>query len=394
MIHKDVQSAVRSLRGCFTDLLASVGTDPRRPQELSRRIGVDKTLAWKISRVIAATETDSALHHMPGDAAFDILLSALQRAGARPTEIVRAREVLKSYRDAIEQRVGDRPTLEIVVDALPSQERDRLALSRKLAFRGNSGIWGVQARVRVNTIILKPSDVQPAMIDSILVGGWVDFRRMRRDAQWTLFRRRSFRNAAATTTGERPLDPEEPAAGPMLMRRFCTPGMPEIAAVDAGESGVAYELGPGPVGNSGMFTCFFGSIHERLGSRYAEREGEQAEFYAMVSAPAETLLFDLILHESLVPGDVGVSVYGVLANAPGYLREKDALPIEPQRHDVGGRPPMLTTPLVPEYADAIDHAFRQARWDPARFGGLRYTLEYPPFPSTMAVRFPLEPRQQ
>lgn len=390
MIHTDVQSAVRSLRGCFTDLLTSVGGDPRRPQELSRRFGVDKTLAWKISRVIGATETEAALEHMPGEAAFDILLSALQRAGVRPAEIVRARSVLKSYRDAIEHRVGDRSTLEIVVDALPSQKRDRLALSRKLAFRGNSGIWGVQARVRVNTVILKPNAIDPQQVDSILIGGWVDFRRMRPDVQWTLFRRRSFRRHAQATH-DVPIDPDEPVNGPMLLRRFCSGSMPQIHAVDGGEAGVAYELGPGPVGNSGMFTCFFGSLHERLGPRVAEGPSEQADFYAMISAPVETLLFDLIAHESLsIAHHASVSVHGVLTNTPGVVAGKNQLPVEPQTHEIGGHPPMLTTPLVPEYADVIDHTFRQVGWDAREFVGQRFTLDHPPFPSTVVVSFPLE----
>ena len=41
----------------------------------------------------------------------------------------------------VSRHVGDRPTLELVLDSLPDRSHDRLIVSRKLAFRGNSGLF-------------------------------------------------------------------------------------------------------------------------------------------------------------------------------------------------------------------------------------------------------------
>jgi hypothetical protein len=393
LLHEELATSVHALRGALTDLIQSVGGDPLRPQEFARRFGVDKSLAWKVSRVIRAADPEEALPLMPGEAAFDILLKAMQKAGAPGAKLDRARGGVRTFTDAVERHVGDRPTLEIVLDAMPSSAKDRLALSRKLAFRGNSGIWGVQARVRVNTMLLCPNPEEPSMVDAVLVGGWVDFRRMRADARWTLFRVRSFRGDE-TVDGDMGLDPDEPRDGPMLLRRFCSDNMPGVHAVPLGEpGGMAYELGPGPVGNSGMFSCFFGSVSHRLGSRFASHPQERAEFMATVSAPAEVLLFDLIAHQSLeLARNPHFEVYGQLTVLPSVLNERDRLPIVPETQDLGRCPPELATPLVDGYADLIEHAFRRTNWDANQFIGTRFTLDYPPFPSTVLVGCPLEGR--
>ena len=73
----------------------------------------------------------------------------------------------------VSRHVGDRPTLELVRDSLPDRSHDRLIVSRKLAFRGNSGIWGVQARTRLNAAFVAPSHDDPEMLDAANVGGRV-----------------------------------------------------------------------------------------------------------------------------------------------------------------------------------------------------------------------------
>jgi len=259
-------------------------------------------------------------------------------------------------------------------------------MSRKLAFRGNSGIWGVQARVRVNTVFLAPNPDNPEMIDSTLVGGWVDFRRLRHDAHWTLFRRRSFRGGKEVSGEEQPIDPREPHNGPMFLREFCTGTLPQITAVEEGGA-TTYALGPGEVGNTGTFTCFFGSIYRQLGSRFAQKSDETADFHAMISAPVETLLFDFVVHHSLTFAmNPQLSVFSGISADFWASTKRDELPIHSLAQDIGSRPPTFSTPLVGEYSSVVNRVFELTNWRASDFVARRFIIDHPPFPSAVNVR--------
>lgn len=392
VLHGELDTSVHALRGSLIDLIVSIGGDPRKPQEMSRRFGVDKSLCWKVSRVIKATDPSTALPHLPGDAAIEIFLNALDRAGAAHERLLKVRSAARSLQKTVEKNFGDRPTLDIILDSMPTQGEDRLVQSRKLAFRGNSGIWGVQGRVRVNTVFLAPNAEDPEYVDAALLGGWVDFRRLRPDSEWTLFRRHTFSGGQTITTGSIPFDSGETSDGPMLLRKFCSTHMPPIQMIE--EGGIAsYQLGPSAVGNQGSFSCFFGSLDRKLGSRFAEKPGDTADFYAIISAPVEVLLFDLYVHHTLsFAMNPEFSVYGNAATDPSQRKDRDVLPIQPAQQTIGSRPPVAATPLLPNYSEIIDYAFERAGWNLNDFVGMRYTLDYPPFLTTAGIKLQLDQR--
>lgn len=391
-LHPDLAAAVHALRGAITEMLSEVGADVSRPQEVSRKLLLDKSLSWKLSRIVGAIEVHEALQHLPGDAAVQILVRAVERAGGSQKLRLKTEQMMRSLQETVRTRIGDKSTLELVVDALPDETGERLTASRKLAFRGNSAIWGVQARVRLNTVIMKPNDQNPEMIDIGLIGAWVDFRRLRHDAKWTMFRRNTFHVDGVAPRVE-PIDPQHSSGPAMLLREFCSPGMPDIESHI--ENGVTYnDLGQSDVGNSGSFTCVFGSITRALGSRYAD-DGSSASFPANISAPVENLQFDVFVHR-----DCGFALHqdvrtiAKLTVQDGSARDTEILPIQVVRRDLGGHPPSFQSPLVPRYAEMITRAMSILGWDLNQFVGTRYLVDYPPFPSSVVVSFPLEKRPE
>lgn len=384
-LDNDLRSAINQLRGNLVDLLGSVPTDPLRPQEMSRQLGIDKSLAWKVSRLIRAIEPSEALQHLPGEAAFDIFLNAASKAGAASQRIRETRSLLASFWKIVEQRIGDRPTLELVLDAMPASASKRLALSRKLAFRGNSGIWGVQARARLNLSVLAPNADDPDWVDCALVGGWLDFRRLRSDARWVLFRRSAYR------TGDEP-PKEEPLLdihdATMRLPDFCAGTIPPVRTYD--ERGkTLYEIGEGPVGNSGAFDFCFGSLTRRLGQRFATQKDQTGDMNAMISAPVEVLVFDLLVHRDLpFATRPRARVFGSLGGMP---TERDLIPLEIPLHQLGS-PPVLATPIWSKYASLVQFVLDRCGWNPADFVGIRCQIEYPPFPSSVVLSFPLPHR--
>jgi hypothetical protein len=391
MLAEEVNSAVHELRGALLDLVSSVGCDPNKPQDISRQFGLDKSLTWKVSRVVAANAPDEALVHMPGDSAFEIFITAMERKGAKRNLVRRTRDAIQSFQKIVDAEVGDRPTLAIVLDALASRNGERLANSRRQAFRGNSGIWGVQARVRYNTIVLWPNSEDPSMVDVVQINGWIDFRRIRSDVRWPLFQVGSFRNGESVD-GELPIDPDTKPHGPTLLTKFCGENMPDISVrpADVGR-GEVYELGPGPIGNSGLFSCFCGSVHRKLGARYASVPGETADFMAGVAAPVEWFVFDLVVDRRLdFASTAKFACYGSMHTSPTTLLPHHQLPIPPVESDLGRFPPVMSSSLVSNYADVMDYSFGQLGLDLKDFAARRWAVEFPVYPSTVVVTCPLE----
>lgn len=398
-LQEELRASSWELRGALIAGLEALGAETLTPTELTKRLGLDKSLAWKLGQVVQVTEPAGILEFLPGTSAMAILVRAFAKAGADEAVVERIRGAQEVFEAAVARHAGDRATLELVVDSMGGRRRGKLETSRKLAFRGNSGIWGVQAGVRVNTLLLAPSpgDESGEWVDSGLVGGWVDFRRLRPDARWVIFRRRSYSVAGATVRPEVPIDPEaaaesEKAGELMLMNNYCTGSVPELVPTKEGDMTV-YELGGGAVGNTGAFSCFFGTVSQRLGKRFASQPDETADFSAQISAPVEMLLFDLLVHRKLeFPTAPTSGVYANLVAAHAGLHARDLLPVEAPVQDCGMGRPAWQSSVVPRYDEIVSDAVRAMGYDAADFRVWRVELEYPPFPSTVVVTLPLIPR--
>ncbi|MCA9310097.1 MAG: hypothetical protein KDA21_02765, partial [Phycisphaerales bacterium] len=116
LLHPEVEASVRQLKGALLDVMVSVGADPRRPQTIHRRFQLDRVLCWKVSRIEKATAAEEALNYLPGAEAFRIYLDAFEREGADKDAVQRSRDAVRTLSEKLERHVGDRTTLELVLD--------------------------------------------------------------------------------------------------------------------------------------------------------------------------------------------------------------------------------------------------------------------------------------
>lgn len=393
IFEEHLTSAFLELRRALEDAVSSVGVSPSVPQEVARRLGINRNLTWKVSKVVGTSDLYQALQHLPGDEAIEILLEAIQRAGAPVDAIARVRAAQDSFSHVIEVHTGDRATLELVLDSMVGGPSERLEQSRKLAFRGNSGLWGVQARARLTTFVLAPSKDDPAKLDAARIGGMIDLRRLRTGVHWPLFRRRTYHDNGTPLpvdpTREIAIDPAyAQAEGPMLIGDFCTPGLPSIRLTKE-RLGYAYELDDGPIGNTGLCTCFFGAVLRSGIPRYRSAEDRFGELFAEITLPIETLQFDLIVHRDL---DFALSpqvlVRGQVAGATAEGRAPE-IPIGERPYELTGRPPAMHSPVLPRYDELLTRTFACGNWDRRDFRAFRLLVQYPPMHSTVIQRFEL-----
>lgn len=391
---EDLTNTLLDLRSSITPALQTLGVPPDEPQELARRLGISRNLTWKISKVLCAADLFEAIQHLPGEEGVDIFLSALGEAGVAAPALDHMRRSAARFDHIVELHSGDRATLELMLDGMGAASPERLEQSRKLAFRGNSGLWGIQARARMTTLIVAPTAGSGERLDMVLLGGMCDVRRLRPHVTWPIFYPRAYHDDGTTmdtTSADEPVDETiQDRTGLHLIPDFCSSTMPAIT-LRPGRNGPVCELGPGPVGNTGAFSIVFGTITRGVVSRFKSDRDEHGESSTQITMPTAALQFDLILHRSLAFGDPEASVMGRVA-VPNGDEEAHPLPIGESPRELSGTPPMVGSTLVPGYERVIERAMQRGGWSLRDFRVWRLVMQYPPMHAAVRVQFALETR--
>lgn len=395
---QDCQTSVGRLRQSLLELYATVGAAPDAPQEVARAFDLNKNLTWKVAKIIAAQSATDALHHLPGTAAVRILLRAMGKAGAPATLLDRVQGAYDDVEQVVQVHVGDRSTLELVLDGQGPDRGERLELSRKIAFRGNSGVWGVQARAKLTLAMMAPNSGDASKLDIAIVRGYIGFRRLRSELSWPISIRQDWSGEGEPYSGNwEPIEPGHVVDGLPLLKDFSSPSLPRIEMRPTAQ-GVYYVLSPGPVGNKGAFDCFFGDIERGQSSRYRSGEELHGEFVSAISVPVEQQLLDVVMHRDLAT-DLGPEalVYGdpfgarsLVSGAANQCR----LPISEKAHPLPGSPPIMGTPLLASYPEIARRVYARMGWRPEEFVGVRLRVKYPPMGTNVSLRFELPERPQ
>lgn len=393
--------AVSALRSALIDLYAVLEMDPAEPQELSRRFGINKNLTWKVSKIIGATDGFSAVAHLPGASGWEIFLTALNRGAGTDEAIARVRAALERFDEFVAVHAGGRGDLELILDSMGAAGNGNAPLetSRQLAYQGNSGVWGVQAKVRTATGFVTLDGEDQSRVKIALVGGFVGFRRLRPRVPWPLFRFWTYRDdGAQIETRSEPIETRpRPGDPPELLRSFCSETLPEIRTTQIGDV-MEYSLTGGEVGNLGAFTCFFGAITHGC-PRYRGEGHEHGEFAASINLPVETLLFDVYIDDRIaIAAPPEVLVYGRPqggVDGPEGRREEYRLPLSERCVELPGggatgRPPALATPLAPRLGELVSMVQGRMAAPETRWRGFRLVMKYPPMMSAAVLRWPLE----
>jgi hypothetical protein len=389
----EFEKSVAELRGAFIELLATIPGLPERPLQVARFLGLDKNLAWKLSRVARAADPAEAVRHLPGTAGLKRVLEACGERGADAGALAAVRDAIERFEGMVDRHTGDRQTLDLLLASGRPERPDaaRMEQSRKLAFQGNSAICGIQARARFGVQILAPSKRDANLVDLVSLGGLVELRRLRPTAAWPLFSISGYS--------------EDPQGGD-ASRRFLVPKMNELPLLHEFSSkplppirvvpepgGHLIELAEGPVGDTAAATCVFEWATPELGSVIASKKGDVAEFMMVSETPAELLVFDLLVHAGVAfHGRPSVRTYSAMHGRPRYPLCENArydLPLVEELEELGAGPPVLAHPQLARHRELVETACARAGRDLNEFRGHRLTLRYPPIPAVIAMSYPL-----
>src|SRR5262245_33261519 len=102
------RGAARRLRSAIAEAFSSLDADPTRPQALARRFGIDKSLSWRLSRLMTENDPLVAIPHVPGTSGLGIVLRSLKSAGARADVLEGVRNAITEFDRMVELHAGDR----------------------------------------------------------------------------------------------------------------------------------------------------------------------------------------------------------------------------------------------------------------------------------------------
>jgi len=389
-LEDECQQAVGRLRAALIALYDTVGADPASPQDVARTFRLGSTLSWNIAKLLQAPDALAAVPHVPGTASIEKILKATRAKGAPEQVLKEVRDAAHQFEEMVEIHVGDRPTLDLIIDGLATNGAAGLELSRKRAFHGNSGIYGVQAKTYMMSCFLAPNPDEPDLIDMVMMRGYVALRRLRPTVRIPVFRIRQW-SASGQAIGTQQWQPLEDEGGPLLPS-FSRGDIPEIEAVGV-DGGIDYVLQPGPIGNRGAFDCFLGDMLRAGASRFRTDEDPTGEFGATVTVPSEQMVFDLIAHNdvafALKASSHVYASYFTHEQSGGEWDDAARLPIRQAATELAGSPPAVATPMIPRYSEMQSYVFDRLGWTASEFRGVRLQMKYPPLGATIIQRFEL-----
>lgn len=394
---EDYYASLDGLRSQLTELLSLAGALQDRPQKIGRDFNLNKNLAWKIAKLVHEDPGHETLSFIPGPSGFRIFLEALSKHQICSDALDRAEAAFEAFQAMVALHAGDRATLQLLLDSLAAQDGDasRLEESRRLAYQGNSGIFGVQARVRFASFFVAPNPEQPDMLDTATLGGLLGLRRFRPNASWILARSTSFADDDTESKAPLriPLDSRFPGPGPSLLGAYSDQPPPAVSVKEVGGMEL-YELASGPIGNTGIGNVSYGNYTRADLPRYCDAHNQNGEFHLFLANPVETLIFDFIWHKDL--GVTETPTYTLPLNLhqsvlPAHSRASlELLPMAERPKRLPGAKPILSTPLIEQYGEMTDLVFEKLQWNPEDFQAWRIEVRCPPLPATLIMSYPLQ----
>lgn len=395
----DLRASIQVLRGAFSEILATIDVDATKPQQMAKQVGLDKSLSWKLSRILGEEDAFATAVHMPGKAGLRIVTRSFEKAGASAESIKALHRAIADFDRVIETHCGDRETLELMLGNLrrDGQAQHDESLRRK-SFQGNSAVWGIQARMQIASHYIAPNAANPDLFDIATVSGLIDLRRLRSDVPWAVASVRQFTGdgTAKPHKGFEPIDSRVTSDQVPLLLDFCSQPAPSLRIAPGLPGVTRYEIASGPVGSTAATTCITGWMNRACVSRFRTQQDELGELMSTISTPSELLISDVYIHR-----DAGMrlppqlALYSMLPGEPPYPmagRDRGMLPLREGMTDLGASPPDTIVPEFARYRQLVDLVCERMGWSSNDFAGYRLRMRYAPIPTLTVFRFPLAER--
>lgn len=387
-------AAIQSMRGALEAVAETLQLDLLRPQEVARRLQLNKNLTWKFARLMLADDPLDAIPMLPGPEGVDIFLRAATVAGGSSASIESLRDAIRQLHHVIARHFGSRAELELLLDGL--RTGGNLESARVTAFRGAAGVFGIQAAARVTAQIISPDRETspradaPTVANVSIIAGLCGLRRLRPMANLPFFRLSQSRSQNPPRV---PLFPSEvPSVSDFLIGKHTSVPHGNIDCIESDER-LRVQIRGGPVGRIGDADIFFGTHTPKAMQLFAQPGDEQNDLVTSISVPSEFVLTDVFFHRSIQGLEsLRAAVHSTLSGPfPSEPEDQLAtvLPITCTIERASNCRSILSVDRAPRYATVVEDAFRVLGEDMADYHLVRVAMDFPPVPSCIVVGWEL-----
>jgi hypothetical protein len=383
----EVQSAIGSVRRRLGAIVESVCGGSPRAQDITDRFGIYRKLGWQIWNVVYGDDALTAIRHLPNARTLKVWNEAASARGVDAKLLAQLDDAIGRFYRSVEAHAEDREMLEMLVEAESSDEESQ-ARWRKQAFTGNAFIWGARAKCMFACALIFPSR-REGWFDMIRIQALIGLVRTRPNLRWPFAqllvrddagKKRSFARVPLSHS------PAVRATGVPLLEAFCSKPLPAVQRRPGNMGMVEDELLPGEVGQTGAANVITGEILREVGTVWAEKPGEWAQFGTGVRTPSELLVSDQLVHRDLYPGVTReLRVYGELMTQLSR-DERDRLSVAEKVRHLGRASDGIATADVPRYDELLSFAIKKSGYRPDDFETYRVRMKYPPLPVSVIVR--------
>ncbi len=384
----EAANILRQLRRATADVLAAC-QGVERAVEVSNRLGLDRSLAWKIWNVGQGSGGCPSPAHIPGRAGFHRFLEAAAAIGVNSDAIREANGAYAAFERLTQIHAGDRASATSMLGALSPEGRTRLETAlRRDGFRANAYFLGVQAAVMYQADFLLPP-LDGFMPDVARIRGHFGLRRNRPNLHWQISRTTLLHSdGPSSLVTRRPLlggSGTDDLTALFVLPAFSSQPLPPIHRRVVGGVTFEDELAPGAVGQLAAVDVVTG---ERMSDMPRQEHRRDAVTMA-VTTPCERLVYDIFLAEGLIDSPVTLHVYSTIQSEHPYLRGVDfhGIPIPEQLDDMGRADSAPVAAEVPRQSEMIRWVCSQIGVPLSQFQLWRLRMRFPPIPIRVAADY-------
>jgi hypothetical protein len=385
----------------FRGVLNAIPGGPHRPQWLARSLGVNTVLTSRILKVAQQQDPLAVAHMIPGPEPLRRLLRAAEKKKVDPEVIREARAAVDRFEQLIDSVAGDRSALDAIISGWLPDAREKVELlAKQSVFRGISQLLGTACDVEHHTLLLYPTMSADGRADTAEVRAdslWLTVSRGLRRLRPGLPVRYDIHSTAPmlTVTGQ----PLEQLAG-LMLEQFCSSPLPTFKVTHLRDKTQCLLAGD-DVGVQSAIDLVHATV--LLGGKEMHRSpGEPPRKTAMsvgISMPSKTIIFDVLLHEDVYPGQQPtLYLYQTLAAGVAHPddrgRDMDRLDVLESIQTLGAGITKFRSTDTPGYRDMLRYVCDQRGWDGEKLRGFRCRVEYPIYSSQIMMGFDLPPHPQ
>ena len=389
--HDEIESVSQALSASLKRVLTDLPGAPLRPQELARKLKLNKDLSSRLLRALAEQDPLVAMHQMPGPEPLRRLVRAAARFDVSGEVLATAQRAIAEYETLLRDHLGSRAELDAMIGIALPDARQRFEVFHKQAvYRSMSCLKGVVARTHVLSAMLFPGE-RDDDVAAVMILGLFGLRRLRPGVPVQFYSAVSGVEVGTHRIVSLGGDAAASADASCLLPAFSSCG-PHVQQTRDGNN-MVYSLQADAVGPHCAVDIVTGEVWHGVYHRYQApgQPSRMSGFTADIDIPVESLTFDVRVHRdvwsSAAPKLVlyDTAIRGI-ANPNDRARDRDRLDLAEQI-DPLGTSAARRIPEVPVYPRLISETCRTIGFDEGAFRCYRCRVKYPLYGSQICMTF-------